>query len=111
MDKIESEGRGLTHWEIMGSSMCNSKMEEWEKIKSLMYWLALGIQQTNEDDSELNETIASNLDFYKKDPLMSKCTTPCSLEELEEAFKINSNSSSPIDSPKKANPVSVFESK
>ena len=86
-------------------------MEEEEKVKSLMYWLALGIQQTNEDDSELNETIASNLKFYKKDPLMSKCTDPCSLEELEEAFKINSNSSSPVDSPKKSKAISIFESK
>jgi|GEM_PF-3629707 len=32
MDKIESEGRGLTHWEIIGSSMCNFKMEEGEKL-------------------------------------------------------------------------------
>ena len=111
IDKIESEGRGLMHWEIICPRICNSRLNEENQVKLLMYWLALGIQQTNENDPELNKMITVKLKKYKEDPLMSKCTDPCSLEELEEAFKINSNSSSPIDSPKKVNPVSIFESK
>ena len=102
MMQLQSNDSGFSCWCGAFSDVCNSDFNLHEKVVLLVYWLSLGIQQTNKDDETLNKEIRSNLEDLKENSLTKNLKDPCIIEDLEREFESRSNPSSPIGSPKKS---------